>query len=596
MRLRSASVGPKPHRAGVLRLEPKGSGGLVGLISALLALGPGLAPGYLLFYDMVFVPRLGLSDQTLGVDGTVPRAVPNDLVVALASHIVPGWVVQKLLLILVFVGVGAGVGALMGSRIGAAAAAMFATWNPYLAERLAIGHWGFLLGYACLPFLLSAAAAVRRGEPNGRLRLGLWTIAVALTGSTGAVLGLLVTVAVLVMPVHATTDGVQVRREREILWAFVIFLVANAAWWFPSLFVASVGTGDTAGVDAFMARADTPWGVIGSLLTGGGIWNQGAWTPGRSSTLTSGGMLLVVMLCVGYTAWTRAWRGGPACAGLAIAGLVGLVIAGAGAIPGGSALVSAAVAHLPGAGLLRDSQKFVALWVLLVAVCAGLAAERLRDIGLGIGVDRASALTVAGTAALWPLVLLTGFAWGYAGQWKAVSYPTSFEMMRVRIAAQPPGAVAVFPWTLYRRYAFDNEQVLLDPWQRLLNRRVLVNDDLPLSTRVVRGESSDAAKVTAALREHGDVGGALRSAGARYALVQTDQGSTSETSLPPELRTAVAVRAGTLVLYDLGTQPSTERTQHGTGPWRYLGLAGLALAPVAVLVDRLRRRRSPVTE
>lgn len=588
---RSRSGAHRRYRPGV-----RGTGALVGLASALLALGPALRPGYLLFYDMVFVPRLGFSDRTLGVDGNVPRAVPNDLMVALASHVVPGWVVQKALLILVFVGVGAGVGALLGSRLGAAAAAMFATWNPYLAERLAIGHWGFLLGYACLPFLATAASAVRRGEPRGRFRLGLWTVVVALTGSTGAVLGLLLVLAVLTVPVPGTLNRAQVRRGRETLWALAIFVLANAAWWFPSIFVGSVGTGDKAGVEAFMARADTPWGVFGSLITGGGIWNRATWTPGRSSVLISATMLLVVLVCVGSAAWCRAWRGSAAYAGLSVAGVVGLLIAGAGAIPGGTALVDVAVEHVPGAGLLRDSQKFVALWVVLVAVCAGLGAERLRAVGVSWGVDRGRALAVAGTSALWPLVLLTGLAWGLGGQWSAVSYPASFESMRATISAQPPGAVAIFPWTLYRRYPFDNDQVLLDPWQRLSGRDVLVNDDLPLSNQVVRGESPDAARITAALAGRGDVRATLRSAGVRYALDQTGRRDDRATMLPALLRTDVVARAGDLVLYDLGSVPPSELPQHGTGPWRYLGLAGLVLAPAVVLVQELRRRRREVTE
>ena len=58
-------------------------GSLVGTLVGLVVLGPALAPGYTLHYDLVFVPDLPLSARTLGTDGSVPRAVPNDLVVAL---------------------------------------------------------------------------------------------------------------------------------------------------------------------------------------------------------------------------------------------------------------------------------------------------------------------------------------------------------------------------------------------------------------------------------------------------------------------------------------------------------------------------------
>ena len=55
---------------------------LAGLVLGLLALGPGLAPGYLLSYDMVFVPRMPFSAALIGLTGGPPRAVPSDAVVA----------------------------------------------------------------------------------------------------------------------------------------------------------------------------------------------------------------------------------------------------------------------------------------------------------------------------------------------------------------------------------------------------------------------------------------------------------------------------------------------------------------------------------
>ena len=85
------------------RVTPGVAGLLVGGLLGLLALGPALRPGYLLSYDMVFVPDQPLTAMTLGTDGSVPRAVPNDLVVVLASHLLPGDVVQKILLLAVFV-------------------------------------------------------------------------------------------------------------------------------------------------------------------------------------------------------------------------------------------------------------------------------------------------------------------------------------------------------------------------------------------------------------------------------------------------------------------------------------------------------------
>src|SRR5262250_1758727 len=102
-------------------------------------LGPVLLhSGFVLVYDMAFVPRQPLVASSLGLGPALPRAVPADAVVALVSMVLPGDVMQKLVL----------AGALMAGALGAARlvptdrvmvraiAAVFYTWNAYVAERL----------------------------------------------------------------------------------------------------------------------------------------------------------------------------------------------------------------------------------------------------------------------------------------------------------------------------------------------------------------------------------------------------------------------------------------------------------------------------
>ncbi len=571
------------------RPGPGTVGGLVGMLCAVVALGPALRPGYLLFYDMVFVPHLPINAHTLGVDGSVPRAVPNDLVVAVLSQVAPGWVVQKVLLVAVFVLVGAGVGRLVRSRPAAAAAAVFACWNPYLGERLAIGHWGFLLGYAVLPFLVAAAGAYRRGTDRGRVRLGVWTVLMALTGSTGAVLGLLTVLCVMLVP------GQSVRpRIGRIGWAIGLFLLANAPWWFTYLTLAPHSGADPAGVEAFMSRADTPLGLFPSLLTTGGIWNEGVWFAGRDSVVVSAAALIVTLVALVVAARTRGWRRDPALTGLGVAGLICLFVAAASALPGGRDLVRLIVTDVPGGGLLRDSQKFVAVWALVVAVAAGIMVQRLCEAASTARIGRPATALVAGIVALWPVATLTGMVWGAGGKWDAVAYPTAYTRMADRIDRLPAGAVAIFPWTLYRSYAWDGHRVVLDPWQRLVDRPVLVNDDLPLSDRVVRGESAAARRVTTALHSGGDALSALRQDGVRYVLVETDQPRTA--GVPRLDASSRIARAPGLALYDIGRHGVVAGVSQPHAWWRYLGLAAGGVAVLVVAGDTafgLRRKSRP---
>ncbi|WP_286697223.1 hypothetical protein, partial [Dermacoccus sp. UBA1591] len=69
---------------GATRWAGRHAGLLASAVCAAVILGPMLLTrGFWLHYDMVFVPHLPLSDTTLGTAGQVPRAVPNDAIVAL---------------------------------------------------------------------------------------------------------------------------------------------------------------------------------------------------------------------------------------------------------------------------------------------------------------------------------------------------------------------------------------------------------------------------------------------------------------------------------------------------------------------------------
>jgi hypothetical protein len=69
------------------------------VVLAVVVLGPGLAPGYLLVRDMVWVPDLALRPDFLGLGSGLPRAVPSDAVVAVLDQVVPGMLLQKLVLL-----------------------------------------------------------------------------------------------------------------------------------------------------------------------------------------------------------------------------------------------------------------------------------------------------------------------------------------------------------------------------------------------------------------------------------------------------------------------------------------------------------------
>src|SRR5918994_5499946 len=137
-------------------------------VLAVLMLGGALGPGYVLSYDMVWVPDLAVTPDVWGVGTALPRAVPSDAVVALLDTVIPGMLLQKVVLLGSLVAAGAGAAALVGGRsLGTQlVAASLMVWNPFVVERLMIGHWPVLVGYAVLPWLLLVG---RRWDVGTRL-------------------------------------------------------------------------------------------------------------------------------------------------------------------------------------------------------------------------------------------------------------------------------------------------------------------------------------------------------------------------------------------------------------------------------------------
>ncbi|MEO7980949.1 MAG: hypothetical protein ABI807_08680, partial [Sporichthyaceae bacterium] len=412
-------------------------------------------------------------------------------------------------LLAVFVLGGWGVGRLMPTRLAGAVAAVTLTWNAYVAERLAIGHWGFLLGLAALPWAVGAGTAVRRGEPGAVPRLCL---VLALTGLAGSTALVMVTLLVVVLLVGTGWRD----RMRPLGWSLLTASGAAAPWLVPALRQAGSLPTDPEGVTAFAARADTPLGLLPSLLTTGGIWNPAVWPAERGSTVVAVVTLLLVMTAVaaGAGPWRR--TGGATATAVLAAGALGLVLAAAGAVPGLRDLLRSVVVHVPGGGLLRDGQKFAALAVLPLACCAGLAAQRAR----------AHVTNGAWLLLVVPVAVLPSLAWGVHGRLDPATYPGSWRALRAeveRATDATPGAVAVFPFTYYRRYAWNHDHVVLDPLPRLLDADVVENDDLPLADRVVRGEDPRAARIRRALDDGADLAAALAAEDVRWVVEQRDQ-------------------------------------------------------------------------
>ncbi|MFI7302933.1 hypothetical protein ACIBM8_06945 [Micromonospora aurantiaca] len=542
---------------------------LVAVVATALILAPLAAPGYALRYDMVFVPRQPLSWDLVAPAQSLPRAVPMDALVSLVTQLVPGWVVQRVALAgaVLFAAVGAGRLVPAQRRAVRLVAAVAYAWTPYLAERLLIGQWGLLLAYAALPWLVRAALDLRAGRDGALARVVLLAAPAAIT-PTG---GLIALATVLVL----AADRARLRLSAVAVGGVALL---NAPWIVAALATGAGGTSDPAGVAAFAARAENWAGPLVALAGTGGIWNVQATPSSRSTTLAPlATVVLVVLALVGAGLLRRRLPAGAAVRLGVLAG-GGYLLAAVAVLPGGNAALSWAVAHVPGAGLLRDGQKFLAPYALVLVVCAALGAERLvaridREVG---------GIVLAGLLLL-PVAAMPDLAFGGAGRISPVRYPADWRAVAERLP-DDPGEVLALPLTTYRAYPWNPGRVVLDPAPRYLPGTVLTDDTLVVDDVAVAGENPRLREVRRVLAE----GRPVSATGVDWVVVQHGTPSTVD----PAVLTGLDLRyeGESLSLY---RNPAASGSPPRTGASRWLVVLACGTAVLAVMAaafSTLRRR------
>jgi len=519
---------------------------------------------------MLFVPREPFDAALPGL--APPRAVPSDLVIATMSRVLPADILQKFVLLAIFVLACSGAAALLDREplLARLAAGVFYAWNPYVGERLIVGQWALLLGYAGLPWVLRAVLA-----PDLDSRRGVGRLALALLPAvTGGFAALAVT-ALVAVPTALLTRST--RRAAVVLAALA---AGSLPWLVPSLLHAVYV--DPASVAAFAARADTPFGSIGSLLMLGGAWNAQTVPPAYGGPWSALWLAAVIVALAAYVLIARRQHRWP---GLGVAALAGLVIAALGVTAPGRDLLRSLIAAWPGFAILRDAQQFVAPLALAEAAGFGLAAAWALNPGpfgrkwvepdrpapahaAGTASERPAAADLTGTASgrparanragtalgvlalLVPVLLLPGLAWGAAGRLRPAWYPAAWlAAARTLDASSAPGSVLLLPWATYRTPPWNHGEVVLDPWTRLLSRPLIWNDGTQVGDVALAPDDSRARGLAGAIAADGPLTATLRAAGVRFVLDDADRPGTQVASRLPG--SVVIINLPGLTVYQL---------------------------------------------
>ncbi|MEE4022199.1 hypothetical protein V1Y59_03830 [Gordonia sp. PKS22-38] len=515
----------------------------VGAGLAALIMAPLLRPGHLLYRDAVSTPRSHVTDTTLGIGDGAPRAVPQDWAVALLSGVIDGGavVVAITFAALMFAGVGYGLLAirLVGAagRTGAVVAAVVAIWNPFVAERLLQGHWSLLVSYAALSWVAVAAVAILGGDGRSAGLVGVsradrapareaaradgrwtrengrWVPCAQLVAALGFA-GFTPTGSVLSALLMVALPGVGLilaRRWLAVVLVWAAWVVAALPWLVATAVGSAAVTSGSGGFTVFGVRAEPGLGTVGTVLGLGGIWNADAVPASRTIWWAAVATALLLVVVVTGAVWLWRHRERDTCAVTALAALAAVtaVAVSVAAIGPVAEMLSDAATLLPGLGLFRDTQKFLALMVPFVAVAsaAAVAAAR-RWVPSGFALAAAILLIVAP---------LPDLAWGVGGKIAPITYPPDWAAVAARIS-DDHGAVAIWPTGTVRQYTFADVPSL-DPLPRMVRAPVTGSGSLVVDSVVVDEPSGRGAAVDAVLADGGSAR-ALADLGVGWVVVE----------------------------------------------------------------------------
>ncbi|WIM67493.1 hypothetical protein QP027_10375 [Corynebacterium breve] len=314
------------------------------LIGALL--WPLAGPGEFALRDMVVLHDPYLTHSSLGFGDLPGRNVPQDAVLALLPPPAT-WTVRIMLIVSAAVSAFAAT-RLAGPHVVAQAAAMtISVANPFVIERLLQGHWSLVMA----AWLLPAIAAAGQSKRTGWQIIALWGASLTPTGGLAA------------------TATAFVTNRRPIV--ALAGAVSCSPWIITGMLHPDAGRSAAASAEAFAPRAEGLVGTLGALLGLGGLWNGDAVPPSRDAGFAIFGVVLFALLATAYRRIPASF--------LLLAALGFGIAVFSWLAPGAMGWL---IEHVPGAGLLRDGQKWVMLAIPAYVAAAGALSRRWAAIAL----------------------------------------------------------------------------------------------------------------------------------------------------------------------------------------------------------------------
>lgn len=459
---------------------------LVYALLSLVILASLLLPGYILTLDMVPGPRMDFTASLYGLSEGTSSNIPLWLFLQGAGKIIPAWLLQKVILFLIFFLAGLGAHRLLPSRgLGNYFAGLLYVINPFTYIRFMAGQWTLLLAYALIPFAIKAFLdLLEEGSRRNIVKVTLLSTLVGIVAIHGLLLLFLAFLVIFLVKVVKERKRI-VKAIKPVAISGGMFLVLNLYWIVPMLARGGI-TGHIGKQDllVFAPLASSSFGVMFDVASLHGFWRLGYFYAEYVLPLWWLFFLFIVLLAIyGFICRFRDKGQGWIVISFAVLGIVSFFLAVGEASGVTRPLFEWLCRNVPFFSGFRDSQKFVALLCLSYAYLGGLGvtelAQKLKQ--------QKKALIQIGIGTLVILALLTPATYsfpmfGFWGQLKATDYPEEWYEVNAYLNQDDEDFNVLFlPWHQYMSYNWlpnKTDKRLGNIAQEFFDKPVISGDNL----------------------------------------------------------------------------------------------------------------------
>lgn len=519
---------------------------LLGLLAGVAVVAPWTRPGYLLLLDWTGGPHQAMAPGLYGLDPAALDALPYRLATHAVRELVGAGATSWLMVLLYFPIAAGGVSALAGGgRWRRHPAAAFVVCNPFVLQRIQVGHVAFLLAVGLLSWTLASAVRARRQGRAFAARPAAWyALAMAVSPHVAWLGGVgLLAVALLPRP-----------RRNDLIRTVVIIVSAGCSYVYAvALLLGGIRTTRVSGLDldVYASRAG-PGGLLPTLMTLQGFWRGDASTPlGRFGPLPTAA-LLVLLLAAVAAGLVRLGRRDPVLAAPLGALVAAGLLLGAGVQGPVAPLYRALHNAVPLFAVMREQQKWIALAMLAYAVAFGVSAEALAVTFRRATLPRARPAAAGALLAMGAVyaAVAPSLVWGLGGTVRLSHYPSDWYTADKLMGAGVE-AVLFLPWHGYQPFRFTDARTVATPAGAFFRRPVISSDAVELGAVRTNSVSRRTAYVQrlVAAGGTGSFGRLVAPLGVRFVVLARDAPTAEYAWLDRQADLRLVLRTPLLDLY-----------------------------------------------